>query len=89
METIFTITFNIFTYFLVRRPSATSTSAAPVWRWAIVAKNTRSGETFIYCPKHWRETKGEESPFRPFNEWSFTTTNRIDPKNSEGWRRAS
>ena len=88
MDIIFTITFNIFTYFLVRRPAATSTPAAPVWRWAIVAKNVRNGETFVYRPEHWRDTKGEESPYRPFNEWSFVTENKIHPVKS-GWRKVA
>lgn len=88
MQIIVDITIGLFTYFLVRRPAANSTVEAPVWRWAIIAKSVKTGETFVYRPEHWRDTAGEESPFRPFNEFFFMTENVIHPVKS-GWRRAS
>jgi len=84
MDTVFTVTVEFFTYFLVRRSVATK-GAVTVWRWAIVAKDRRDGTVYVYRPDHWRDTEGEENPFRPFNEFSFVTANLIDPKAS-GWK---
>jgi len=80
METISTIITNLFTYFLVRRPVE-----GGLWRWAIVAKDRCDGTTYVYRPLHWRDTEDGDEPFRPYNEFSFVTSNLIDPKAS-GWR---
>lgn len=81
METISTIITSLFTFFLVRRPVD-----GDLWRWAIVAKDRRDGTTYVYRPDHWRDTKEGDEPFRPYNEFSFVTANRIDPSLSSGWR---
>jgi len=89
MEIIFTVTTHLFTFFLVRRVVGNDSAidGCHIWRWAIVAKDRRDGTTYVYRPDHWRDTDGEEQPFRPYDEFSFVTTNGIDPSRSKGWRK--
>jgi len=90
METIAVIILPTFFVKLVRRAVAQgATPAETTWRWAIVAEGHERnlGERWVYSPAHWRETKGAEQPFRPWNELSFIETYEIDPSKSDGWKQ--
>lgn len=85
-ELVKTITVGIFAFALVRI-TRDRRVAAPQrhWRWEIRARRVdRRGLTYVYAPVRWGETVGEESPFRPFNEFSAITAQRLDPERS-GW----